>query len=78
MIQWSEGQNGLGLASSPSHADSSSEKLEEGPQLSSPLRKEFSKGTNTVKEIKAFIRSRARVKKTHGQTQSELHAIGVA
>lgn len=67
MIQWSEDQNGLGLASSPSHTDSSSEKLEEGPQLSSSLRKEFSKGTNIVKEINAFIRSRARVKKHMGR-----------
>ena len=45
---------------------SGGEKLEEGPWFLSSLKKEFSKETKTVKEIKAFIRSKVRVEEHMG------------
>ena len=65
--KWSEGQNGLDLAFSPSHDDSGGEKLEDGPQFLSSLKKEFSKDTKIVKEIKSFTRSIEPMKNHMGQ-----------
>ena len=45
-------------------SNSSSEKLEEGPQFLSSLKKEFSKETKVVKKIKASVRSKVCVEKT--------------
>ena len=65
--QWSEDQNGLNLAFSPRHVDPGGEKPEDGPQFLSSLKKEFSKDTKIVKEIKSFIRSIEPVKNHMGQ-----------